>query len=152
MVDEITLLDNISDLGSSIPTVTTEDFSVQEEVTNPPSLKNIFKEIESDIGAQMSGAGDLSKWAEQGVLLLNATLTVLASNAGSHQRKGWEEFTDAVIKTISDKKDNVVFLLCILVFVFLLVITLISVACLHSLFTIGPFIRTNKSCQFSSVL
>lgn len=86
-------------------------FSVQSGVVNPPSLKNIFKEIESDTGKQMSGSGDLSRWAEQGVLLLNATLTVLASNAGSHQKKGWEEFTDAVIKTISEKKENLVFLL-----------------------------------------
>lgn len=86
-------------------------FSVQEGVVSPPSLKNIFKEIESDLDIKLSGVGDLTKWAEQGVLLLNATFTVLAGSAGSHQRKGWEEFSDAVIKTISDEKEQVVFLL-----------------------------------------
>jgi len=86
-------------------------FSVQEGVNNPPSLKNIFKEIESDLGKQMSASGDLSKWAEQGVLLINATFTVLAGSAGSHQKKGWEEFTDSVIKIISDRKTSIVFLL-----------------------------------------
>jgi len=86
-------------------------FSVRVGVQNPPSLKNIFKEIVSDTGEQMSGSGELSEWARQGVLLLNATLTVLAGSAASHQRKGWEEFTDAVIEIISDKKESVVFLL-----------------------------------------
>ncbi len=86
-------------------------FSVQEGTKNPPSLKNIFKEIESDLGVTMSDSGDLSNWAKQGVLLLNATFSVLAGHASSHQNKGWEEFSDAVIKTISDKKENVVFLL-----------------------------------------
>ncbi len=86
-------------------------FSVQNGIKNPPSLKNIFKEIESDLGIKLSGKGDLSNWAKQGVLLLNATLTVIASQAGSHQKKGWEEFTNAVIKTLSDKKENLVFLL-----------------------------------------
>lgn len=86
-------------------------FSVQAGIQNPPSLKNIFKEIVNDLGLKMSGSGDLTPWARQGVFLLNATLTVLAGQAGSHQHKGWEEFTDAVIKTISSKKENVVFLL-----------------------------------------
>ena len=86
-------------------------FSVQRGIQNPPSLKNIFKEIADDLGIKMSDSGDLSSWASQGVLLLNATLTVLATQAGSHQKKGWEEFTDSAIKTISDKKENVVFLL-----------------------------------------
>jgi uracil-DNA glycosylase len=86
-------------------------FSVQKGTTNPPSLKNIFKEIESDLDVKMSESGDLGGWAKQGVLLLNATLTVLAGSAGSHQRKGWEDFTDAVIELVSDKKENVVFLL-----------------------------------------
>jgi uracil-DNA glycosylase len=86
-------------------------FSVQNGIKNPPSLKNIFKEIESDLGIKLSGKGDLSNWAKQGVLLLNATLTVIANQAGSHQKKGWEEFTNAVIKSLSDKKENLVFLL-----------------------------------------
>ncbi|MDA3839966.1 MAG: uracil-DNA glycosylase [Patescibacteria group bacterium] len=86
-------------------------FSVQDGIHTPPSLKNIYKEIESDIGIKMSSSGNLEPWAKQGVFLLNATLTVLANQAGSHQKKGWEEFTDSVIKTISDKKNNVVFLL-----------------------------------------
>ncbi len=86
-------------------------FSVQAGTVNPPSLKNIFKEIESDLGIKMSQSGDLSNWAKQGVLLINATLSVVARNAGSHQNKGWEEFSDAIIKLISDKKEHVVFLL-----------------------------------------
>ncbi len=86
-------------------------FSVQTETKNPPSLKNIFKEIESDLNIRMSDSGDLTNWAKQGVLLLNATLSVLAGQAGSHQGKGWEEFSNAVIKTISEQKENVVFLL-----------------------------------------
>jgi len=86
-------------------------FSVQKGVQNPPSLKNIFKEVEDDLGLKLSGSGDLSSWAKQGVLLLNATLSVQAGLAGSHQHKGWEEFTDSIIKTISDKKENIVFLL-----------------------------------------
>ena len=86
-------------------------FSVQRGIQNPPSLKNIFKEVSDDLGVKMSDSGDLSTWSKQGALLLNATLTVLAMQAGSHQKKGWEEFTDSVIKTISDKKENVVFLL-----------------------------------------
>jgi len=86
-------------------------FSVQEEIQNPPSLKNIFKELADDLNINLSGSGDLSSWAKQGVLLLNATLSVQARQAGSHQHKGWEEFTDTVIKTVSDKKENIVFLL-----------------------------------------
>ncbi len=86
-------------------------FSVQADIQNPPSLRNIFKEVESDLKIKMSDSGDLTNWAKQGVLLLNATLSVLSGNAGSHQNKGWEEFSDAVIRIISDQKENVVFLL-----------------------------------------
>jgi uracil-DNA glycosylase len=86
-------------------------FSVRDGVTMPPSLKNIFKEIEKDLGKPFPKTGDLERWANQGVLLLNATLTVRGSSPGSHQKKGWEEFTDAVIKVISEEKSNVVFLL-----------------------------------------
>ncbi|HRE68527.1 MAG TPA: uracil-DNA glycosylase [Cyclobacteriaceae bacterium] len=86
-------------------------FSVREGVTLPRSLKNIFKEIQNDLGKPIPKSGDLERWAQQGVLLLNATLTVRASDAGSHQNKGWEQFTDAVIKAISKNKSNVVFLL-----------------------------------------
>ncbi|MDO6812187.1 uracil-DNA glycosylase [Tenacibaculum soleae] len=86
-------------------------FSVHEDVTHPPSLKNIFKEIETDLETTYPVSGDLSRWATQGVLLLNATLTVREGEAGSHQQKGWETFTDTVIKKISEKKEDVVFLL-----------------------------------------
>lgn len=86
-------------------------FSVKEGVPFPPSLRNIFKEINNDLGIPVPQNGDLSRWAKQGVLLLNATLTVQAHLAGSHQNKGWETFTDAVIKTISEQKEHVVFLL-----------------------------------------
>ena len=87
-------------------------FSVQKGVQTPPSLQNIYKELATDIpGFQIPKTGDLTEWAEQGVLLLNATLTVRAATAGSHQKKGWEKFTDTVIKTISDKKSGVVFIL-----------------------------------------
>lgn len=86
-------------------------FSVQDEVPMPPSLINIFKEIQADLGKPFPKNGNLKRWAEQGVLLLNATLTVRAHQAGSHQRKGWEKFTDAVISKISADKENVVFLL-----------------------------------------
>lgn len=86
-------------------------FSVPEGIKFPPSLRNIFKEISGDIGTPIPESGNLERWAEQGVMLLNATLTVRASNAGSHQKKGWETFTDAVIKKISEEKENVVFLL-----------------------------------------
>ena len=86
-------------------------FSVPANVPAPPSLKNIFKEIESDLGIQMSGCPDLTPWAEQGVLLLNAVLTVRAGEPTSHSRIGWQEFTDAVIRTISERCDGVVFML-----------------------------------------
>jgi len=86
-------------------------FSVNDHIPPPPSLVNIFKEIETDLGASTPPNGSLIRWAQQGVLLLNATLTVRAHEAGSHQKKGWEKFTDAVIKTISDHKKEVVFLL-----------------------------------------
>ncbi len=86
-------------------------FSVADGIKPPPSLKNIFKELHSDLGIPIPEKGNLEKWARQGVLLLNATLTVQANIAGSHQGKGWEKFTDAVIRTISEKKKGVVFLL-----------------------------------------
>lgn len=86
-------------------------FSVNDGVKMPPSLVNIFKEIQNDLGKPMPRTGNLERWARQGVLLLNATLTVRASSPGSHQHKGWEEFTDAVIKKISDEKSNIVFML-----------------------------------------
>lgn len=86
-------------------------FSVPHGVAAPPSLKNIFKEIESDLGVRMSGCPNLEKWAEQGVLLLNAVLTVRGGEAASHSKIGWEEFTDAVIRCISDRTDGVVFML-----------------------------------------
>lgn len=86
-------------------------FSVHESLPHPPSLINIYKELEQDIGKPYPVSGDLSDWADQGVLLLNATLTVRASAAGSHQRQGWEAFTDAVIQYLSDEKENLVFLL-----------------------------------------
>jgi len=86
-------------------------FSVKEGVRVPPSLKNIYKELNFDIGLEIPKSGNLEHWAKQGILMINATFTVRASNAGSHQKKGWEEFTDAVIKVISDQKENVVFLL-----------------------------------------
>lgn len=86
-------------------------FSVHKGIKHPPSLINIFKEIENDLGKKYPESGDLSFWANQGVLLLNATLTVRAHEAGSHQKQGWETFTDSVIKKISDEKENVIFLL-----------------------------------------
>lgn len=86
-------------------------FSVANGVNLPPSLQNIFKEINSDIGLKIPLSGSLDHWARQGVLLLNATLTVVAGTPGSHQKKGWETFTDAVIQLISEEKDHVVFLL-----------------------------------------
>ena len=86
-------------------------FSVKAGVPFPPSLLNIFKEIESDLGNSLPSNGDLTRWAEQGVLLLNSTLTVRAHQPGSHQKKGWEVFTDEVIRTISDTRESVVFLL-----------------------------------------
>jgi len=86
-------------------------FSVQHGVQSPPSLQNIFKEIESDLGKPANRDTDLSRWAKQGVLLLNATLTVAAGKAGSHQAKGWERFTDAAIKALNDERENLVFIL-----------------------------------------
>lgn len=86
-------------------------FSVNDGIPFPPSLYNIFKEIETDLGKTLPKTGNLERWADQGVFLLNATLTVRQSEAGSHQGKGWEKFTDAVIKKISEEKENVVFLL-----------------------------------------
>lgn len=86
-------------------------FSVNDGVTHPPSLRNIFKEINSDIGTPIPQSGNLERWADQGVLLLNATLTVRAKTAGSHQNKGWEQFTDAVIRVVSEQKENIVFML-----------------------------------------
>lgn len=87
-------------------------FAVNQGVTLPPSLQNIFKEIESDLGQKpVHQSGDLERWAKQGVFLLNATLTVRARTAGSHQGKGWEEFTDAVIRRLSEERENLVFIL-----------------------------------------
>ena len=86
-------------------------FSVQDGVKTPPSLRNIYTEIQSDTGNVPPPTGNLTHWATQGVLLLNATLSVRARQAASHQKKGWEEFTDAVIKTIAEKKEHIVFLL-----------------------------------------
>lgn len=86
-------------------------FSVREGVDVPPSLVNIYKEIEASCGKPRPKSGDLTHWAEQGVLLLNATLTVRRAEAGAHQNKGWEEFTDAVIRAVNDKHENIVFML-----------------------------------------
>ena len=86
-------------------------FSVNEGVPFPPSLRNIFKEVNADTGAPIPQSGNLTRWATQGVLLLNATLTVREHSAGSHQRRGWETFTDAVIRIISEQKSKVVFIL-----------------------------------------
>nr|WP_321450847.1 uracil-DNA glycosylase [uncultured Carboxylicivirga sp.] len=86
-------------------------FSVNDGVKIPPSLVNIYKEINADLGKSIPTSGNLERWAKQGVLLLNATLTVRAHQAGSHQKKGWEQFTDSVIKTIAEERENVVFLL-----------------------------------------
>lgn len=86
-------------------------FSVPDGVKVPPSLKNIYKEIRDDIGTDIPESGDLERWAKQGVLLLNATLTVEKSNAGSHQGLGWEQFTDATIAKLSNEKEHLVFIL-----------------------------------------
>lgn len=86
-------------------------FAVEDGITLPPSLRNIYKEIESDTGKPVTANGDLTRWAKQGVLLLNATLTVRASAPGSHQKRGWEEFTDAAIKKLSEKREHLVFIL-----------------------------------------
>jgi uracil-DNA glycosylase len=86
-------------------------FSVREGVAFPPSLVNIFKEIASDLGRPVPRSGDLTRWADQGVLLLNATLTVRAHQAGSHQNRGWETFTDAVVHRLAESRDHIVYLL-----------------------------------------
>ena len=86
-------------------------FSVNDGILFPPSLQNIFRELESDLQLPYPKSGNLQRWADQGVLLLNATLTVRQAEAGSHQNKGWETFTDAVIQQSSDRKENVIFLL-----------------------------------------
>lgn len=86
-------------------------FSVNDGIPMPPSLQNIFREIQDDLGIAPPRSGNLERWAKQGILLLNATLTVRDGQAGSHQQKGWETFTDAVIRTINDQKEGVVFLL-----------------------------------------
>lgn len=86
-------------------------FSVPAGVALPPSLRNIFKEIEADLGVRMSGNGDLTPWADQGVLLLNATLTVEESKANSHQGQGWEQFTDAAIRALNAQREGLVFVL-----------------------------------------
>ncbi len=86
-------------------------FAVNQDIALPPSLKNIFKEIQSDLSAKPDSDGDLTRWANQGVLLLNATLTVRASMPGSHQNKGWETFTDAAIRALSERREHIVFIL-----------------------------------------
>lgn len=86
-------------------------FSVNDGVKTPPSLVNMYKEINRDLGIPIPQSGNLTHWAEQGVLLLNATLTVVAHTAGSHQKKGWETFTDAAIKKLASERENIVFLL-----------------------------------------
>lgn len=98
-------------LDKGIPQAHGLSFSVPAGVAQPPSLQNIFKEISSDLGVKMSRNGDLTPWAEQGVLLLNATLTVEQSNAGSHQGKGWEAFTDAAIAALNTHREGLVFVL-----------------------------------------
>ena len=86
-------------------------FSVNDGITFPPSLQNIFKEIQADLGKPIPTSGNLTRWAEQGVLMLNATLTVRAHAAGSHQRRGWEEFTDAAIRALNNEREHLVFIL-----------------------------------------
>lgn len=86
-------------------------FSVNDGIPFPPSLVNIFKELKNDLGVEKPASGNLTRWAEQGVLMLNATLTVRAHQAGSHQRQGWETFTDAVIRKLAEERDHLVFIL-----------------------------------------
>ena len=86
-------------------------FSVSDSIKKPPSLVNIFKELQTDLGIPIPQSGNLEPWADQGILLLNATLTVRANHPGSHQKKGWEQFTDAVIHKISEQKKGIVFIL-----------------------------------------
>jgi uracil-DNA glycosylase len=86
-------------------------FSVNDAIPKPPSLKNIFKELQENLDIPVPSSGNLEKWARQGVLLLNATLTVRSGEAGSHQNRGWEQFTDAVIRLLSEEKEGLIFLL-----------------------------------------
>ena len=86
-------------------------FSVNDGIAFPPSLVNVFKEIKADIGTETPNSGNLTRWAEQGVLLLNATLTVRAHQAGSHQKRGWETFTDAAIRALAEEREHLVFIL-----------------------------------------
>lgn len=86
-------------------------FSVNDGINLPPSLKNIFKELANDLNLHIPDSGNLEKWATQGILMLNATLTVRAKSAGSHQKKGWETFTDEVLRIVSERKENIVFIL-----------------------------------------
>ena len=86
-------------------------FSVPDDITLPPSLQNIYKELALDLGVKTSKTGNLKRWVKEGVLLLNATLTVRAHHAGSHQNKGWEQFTDAIIHRLTEKRDHLVFIL-----------------------------------------
>jgi uracil-DNA glycosylase len=86
-------------------------FAVNDGITLPPSLKNIYKEIQNDLGVTPQPSGDLSRWAKQGVLMLNSVLTVSAGNPASHNDKGWEKFTDAVIKSLNEKRQNIVYML-----------------------------------------
>ncbi len=86
-------------------------FSVNDGVRFPPSLENIFREVQSDTGTPVPASGNLTRWARQGVLLLNATLTVRQAQAGSHQRRGWEEFTDAAIRALAERREHLVFIL-----------------------------------------
>ena len=86
-------------------------FSVNDGIAFPPSLVNIFKELKNDMGIEKPASGNLTRWAEQGVLMLNATLTVRAHQAGSHQRQGWETFTDAVIRKLAEDREHLVFIL-----------------------------------------
>lgn len=98
-------------LDRNLPQAHGLSFSVPHGVRPPPSLQNIFKEIEADLGIKMRGSGDLSPWAAQGVLLLNATLTVEKDQAGSHQHRGWETFTDAAIRALNTKRQGLIFVL-----------------------------------------
>ncbi len=98
-------------LDRNLPQAHGLSFSVPDGVRPPPSLQNIFKEIEADLGIKMGGSGDLRPWAAQGVLLLNATLTVEKDQAGSHQHRGWETFTDAAIRALNTKRQGLIFVL-----------------------------------------
>lgn len=102
---------SLDSAGSTIAQANGLSFAVHSGLPIPPSLKNIFKEMESDTGVAPLQDGDLTRWAKQGVLLLNATLTVRDGEPGSHQKRGWEEFTDAAIRALSDQREHIVFLL-----------------------------------------